>query len=347
MGFIKNDSKYFIKLVNNNMILNIVFTFISILYITFYKDNVDILSNKILPIFILVYIILVSILFSYIKKKKISELKHISIITSLLLFLTLNITNINNVLLLLTLLIPVFISSFFNSVKITKIYSYVTGILLVLLSILHVVISLNNIYNVLLILFISFVFIRFINQIVKNNSFILNSYNALYNEREFFRIKSSVDQLTGLYNHATYKEKLKSSLGSENKIFLSVIDIDFFKKVNDTYGHSAGDVVLKYLSRLLSHLNGEDIFTARYGGEEFVILFLNHNEEEVVSIVEKLKKNFKAKAFKELDGNSCSFSSGISKEKTRDNVISIFDRADEALYEAKKTGRDKIIVYKK
>lgn len=130
----------------------------------------------------------------------------------------------------------------------------------------------------------------------------------------------------------------------------AMLDIDFFKKVNDTYGHLMGDVVLQKLGKILSmegNLRKNDIY-GRYGGEEFLILFPNTSVRNSIYAVERITEKIKLEKFVTIEGDrfSITISTGISQFKKGDKDINdIIHRADKALYYAKHHGRDRIVVF--
>jgi len=150
------------------------------------------------------------------------------------------------------------------------------------------------------------------------------------------------DGLTGLYNHRHFQELLEQEMGRHKELVLILFDIDHFKRVNDTYGHQAGDEVLKYLGHLILQTG----ISARYGGEEFAIILpgsnLKKSFEVAVHLKDYLKKN--DTKFNQIR-IKITLSIGIAyfpkDAKTRMDLI---DKADRALYNAKETGRDKIVV---
>jgi len=151
-----------------------------------------------------------------------------------------------------------------------------------------------------------------------------------------------MDKLTGLYNRAKLDEvltrELKISSRYKRSIGLLLIDIDLFKSVNDTHGHLVGDRVLIEVSKLIkSNLRSSDTIF-RWGGEEFIVLSLETNKEEALNIAQKIRENVKQANF-EFVGNK-TISIGVTTNHQDDDINSIVKRADEALYEAKNSGRD-------
>lgn len=169
---------------------------------------------------------------------------------------------------------------------------------------------------------------------------------ASVKERDFYHSQAIIDGITKSYNRSSYNDTLNAKFSLYDNFVLAVIDIDRFKSINDTYGHANGDIVLKYLAKMLNNLNSDEVYIARYGGEEFVILFFNQTIEEANKTIEKVKNKFTSHKFKELNNNNVTFSAGIAAKVKKDTKDSLFKRADDALYKAKKTGRDKIIIAK-
>ncbi len=162
-------------------------------------------------------------------------------------------------------------------------------------------------------------------------------------ENELERL-ATIDKLTSIYNR--YKMDLsldeQVEIAKRYKRALSVIffDIDFFKKVNDTYGHKVGDEVLKELVNLVSsHLRKSDIF-GRWGGEEFLIILPETTKEEALKLAEKLRKYIQLHKFNKIEKLTCSF--GVTSIKENDNSKTIIARVDKKLYKAKQNGRNRV-----
>ena len=158
---------------------------------------------------------------------------------------------------------------------------------------------------------------------------------------------SKIDALTELYNHITFHEYL-DRLTEQSDLFhlplqLAVIDIDNFKKVNDTYGHRAGDAVLIRVAHILQDCAKPNDFVARYGGEEFAILFTEKTLEESMSIMEEIRVRIAEAPNPELDDQSVTISGGLINYEKGFGKESFFRRADEALYTAKKSGKNRIV----
>lgn len=150
------------------------------------------------------------------------------------------------------------------------------------------------------------------------------------------------DGLTGLFNHRHLQEVMEEEIKKNRELVFILFDIDHFKKINDTYGHQAGDEVLKFIGHLISQTG----IAGRYGGEEFGIILPGANLRKGVEIAVRLKDHIKKSevSFNQLK-IKFSLSLGIAHyprdAKTR---IELIEKADRALYAAKETGRDKIVI---
>jgi diguanylate cyclase (GGDEF)-like protein len=157
------------------------------------------------------------------------------------------------------------------------------------------------------------------------------------------------DGLTGLYNHAFLIELLQKELEKKEKscscISFVMIDIDFFKNINDTYGHLFGDKVLKELSTILTSVVKDGSIVGRYGGEEFGIVFSGMNKKTLVDVCEQIRKSVEIYEFK-IDNKivRITISIGAYFKDSRENLNSgeLIKFADEALYKAKNSGRNRV-----
>ena len=167
---------------------------------------------------------------------------------------------------------------------------------------------------------------------------------------------ATLDALTGFYNRRQLEERVKQEVSSakRQKRNLCVImsDIDFFKSVNDTYGHAVGDLVLKSVSKVIkSQLRDYDI-AGRYGGEEFLLLLPYTNLDEAKIVAERLRKSVESKKtdiskilpdYKDI---SVTISLGVAQYNSKEYEKVFIQNADKALYEAKESGRNKVVAYK-
>jgi|GEM_PF-2197400 len=148
------------------------------------------------------------------------------------------------------------------------------------------------------------------------------------------------DELTGLYTRRAYSQKIKKFLEKADNIYVFFIDIDDFKKFNDTYGHSAGDLLLIFVASVLRKL--EDIgFVFRWGGEEFVVFLPDFKKEEIVKIAENLLKDIEEKSEKEI-GKKITVSIGVSVCENYSDIDNKIEEADFAMYRAKEKGKNRV-----
>ena len=156
------------------------------------------------------------------------------------------------------------------------------------------------------------------------------------------------DSLTGLLNHTAAKTKLSQLIVSANTtpsdFCVAMIDIDHFKKVNDTYGHPVGDQVIRSLAWLLKgRLRATDI-VCRYGGEEFLVVLRNTDAAAAYEVLERIREDFASMPH----GNAgaairASFSGGIAQWQSSEVVAQLTKRADDALLQAKRAGRNQLL----
>ncbi len=158
---------------------------------------------------------------------------------------------------------------------------------------------------------------------------------------------ASIDTLTNIANRMKFDEILHYSIDRAKRynIALSVIlfDIDDFKKVNDTYGHLSGDVVLKEIAHIGNYNIRKSDLIARWGGEEFIILQPDIPENEAAILAERLRKAIETHTFGDV--GMVTISLGVTNFLESDNADSFMRRVDEALYAAKSSGKNKVVTH--
>lgn len=167
---------------------------------------------------------------------------------------------------------------------------------------------------------------------------------SLERESKNLELLAMTDPLTGVYNRMKFGNLMESEISKSRRyktpLSLAVLDIDFFKKINDTYGHQAGDYVLVTVAELIrSSIERADIF-ARWGGEEFMLLMPGSDINEATAKVEKLREMLAGYDFIEPPTVTGSF--GVASFGENDNMDSLIKRADDALYAAKHNGRNRV-----
>lgn len=180
-----------------------------------------------------------------------------------------------------------------------------------------------------------------------NNS--TKEITQLKNELEKARMVANTDELTGVPNRRGFNtiiKKLSETAQEENTPFaLILIDIDFFKSINDKFGHLIGDSVLRYLAKQLdSETKGKDSI-ARIGGEEFVILLPQTEYQNALKLADTLRQkvaSFTLKVKGQDKPLKLTISAGVATYQIGEDIEKLIERADKALYQAKKSGRNKV-----
>ncbi|MDD2652926.1 MAG: diguanylate cyclase [Sulfurimonas sp.] len=154
------------------------------------------------------------------------------------------------------------------------------------------------------------------------------------------------DPLTKLYNRAHFDETInfiaKNQRKSDVDFILAIVDIDYFKRINDTYGHQVGDDALVCVAKNIKKSLRENDLVARWGGEEFVIMLKNVTLDEAQKIMEKVRSNIEKNIVCHDIKVTASF--GLTKYRENEEPKETFKRVDDALYEAKDGGRNRIVV---
>ncbi|WP_409526316.1 GGDEF domain-containing protein [Nitrincola sp. MINF-07-Sa-05] len=153
---------------------------------------------------------------------------------------------------------------------------------------------------------------------------------------------SELDTLTKLFNRRAGERILRQVMTDKNAVGLAIFDVDHFKKINDTYGHPAGDKVLKELAQRCTEVIRKDGTVVRWGGEEFIVIFQHVEKSDLWQISERLRLCIFEKDIEPVGQVSASF--GLVMATDFDTAESLLERADLALYEAKKAGRNCAII---
>ncbi|HBS05750.1 MAG TPA: diguanylate cyclase [Leptospiraceae bacterium] len=155
------------------------------------------------------------------------------------------------------------------------------------------------------------------------------------------------DSLTGLFNHTTTRKKLETEVmrcQKQNEMMgFAMIDIDKFKHVNDTYGHSAGDRVIQNLARLLKQRVRRNDIVGRYGGEEFAVIVTGMDRDSIKDRLEEIREDFSNVVHSYLNYQfQCTFSCGLTFYPDHPGAQELNDAADEAMYRAKSHGGNQV-----
>lgn len=174
-------------------------------------------------------------------------------------------------------------------------------------------------------------------------------YQAQLNEQ---RQKLYIDALTNIPNRASFDERFEAEFDRAKRynhaLTLAVLDVDHFKKINDSFGHTAGDKTLSALGRLLRKWLRRSDFVARYGGEEFVILLPDVPVNQARPLLQKLCDNVAAVPFVYRGQNlTITVSIGAAQANLAETSLDLFEIADKALYQAKNNGRNQVVIAEK
>lgn len=202
--------------------------------------------------------------------------------------------------------------------------------------------------NIVVVFFMAFIACLLSNIIMtyieERKAELISSYQA----QMILNRKVKMDPLTNLYNQKTFFNKLKESVELaeyQNEVFsMAILDIDNFKAINDTYGHSAGNQILEGLSDLMGLVfSPKTEFVARYGGEEFGIIFKGMTGEQAYERIEQLRRHFSDSRLSCVGKIHVTFSGGIAQYNPGEGKNTLFNRADAALYEAKREGKNQTV----
>jgi len=173
---------------------------------------------------------------------------------------------------------------------------------------------------------------------------------ATMSEAEQMKKRAYTDPLTDMFNRRYFMDNselaLQESIKSNHDFSIVMMDIDYFKKINDTYGHSVGDDVLKIFAMRIRHVLRDGEIAARYGGEEFIVALPKTSKEDALATANRIQDNIRKLPFI-MDGLSIPVTASIgvaSKSEVSKTMQSIIDAADAAVYEAKNAGRNMVIL---
>lgn len=177
---------------------------------------------------------------------------------------------------------------------------------------------------------------------------LMSSIMGSYNRQVTLMSELMIDPMTGLYNRRSFEESLEKEIESVEqtgvKSYVTIFDIDHFKDVNDTYGHSNGDIVIKALCKMMKEKSKDMGLAFRYGGEEFVILFHDVELSKVMNVVEDIRTEFRCYYFHFMNKDGITCSCGVAEYIKGESSKAWFNRADSALYQAKESGRNRTVI---
>src|SRR3989344_3726891 len=186
--------------------------------------------------------------------------------------------------------------------------------------------------------------LRVLNPAVKKN--LTKLIKELEKNIDYLYEIATIDEKTGVYNNKFFKTVSEMELDKVNRgigpLSLLILDLDNFKKLNDTYGHMIGDKMLKRLGLVMKENTRKYDIISRFGGEEFIILLPNTNIKRAITVCNRLR--IKIQQDKETIKYRVTISGGLTEYKKGDSIKRMQQRADKALYQAKKLGKNRIEV---
>ena len=160
------------------------------------------------------------------------------------------------------------------------------------------------------------------------------------------KLEAERDALTGLYNRRSFDRDIEALQQSGTPYSVIIVDVDDFKKINDTYGHLIGDEILKIVGSVLQNYIRKGTKAYRYGGEEFVILVPHADVKVAHLIAERIRSIIENRCYRS-DNQQCiqfTASFGVAQKKDGESIKEVLERADKALYEAKKEGKNRVVI---
>ena len=159
-------------------------------------------------------------------------------------------------------------------------------------------------------------------------------------------LSASTDHLTAFKNVRTFNNELMDVEREKKPVTLAVVDIDYFKDYNDSFGHDNGDLLLKQMAQVFNELSAFDTDFYRIGGEEFAVIIDTSNQRDAEAFIHDLQEIVAHRRFRTTSGDpvSVTISVGVAHSRTGETLKRTLKRADVALYQAKKSGRNQVIV---
>ena len=183
--------------------------------------------------------------------------------------------------------------------------------------------------------------------IKSGDKYIIDEFDGIDTLKSNLEKKALYDPLTNCFNKKEIEflaeNFLKNYLRYNTPFSILMLDIDFFKKINDTYGHLAGDYILKEVSNTIKKTIRDSDVCGRFGGEEFLVLLPNTKMSGALKLAERIRQSIENKKFEfENKQINITISIGLTSASKTDSVFSLIERADDGLYDAKRNGRNRV-----
>lgn len=250
-------------------------------------------------------------------------------------------------------ILPIFVSTIFSNVKITR-WMFLMSSLAVLLIGVKMYFAMKFDSSMLMQIFVAcFMFLcsyLLAKILIRHGNDNLTTLLNFDTRQRYMQEQLKLDPFTGLFNRKTFDDylpRLMEECKSANKyLSMAMIDVDHFKCVNDLYGHAVGDQVLLRLSHILKEIQAGNIHVFRMGGEEFAVLFKDCGAEEAYRICEDMRTRMESASLRNIDKRRVTFSCGLVCMNPSNTAPEAFTKAaDSALYLAKNKGRNNTVIY--
>lgn len=327
------------------------------------KGNFDYYEKHVLnPTFISIILFsIVELLYRFIKGKYKELSKYLILIAGTLFVYILVYVHHSVSVIYVLFIFPIMLSVYYGSKKIT-LFSFVLNLLSYLLIVFFYLPTTSikntnhNTTSICTTIAIIISSVLLVYSYINRSHEIINTFIGMYKSGQELTLKnfvmefnSKIEPVTGLYNHKTFYEYLEQLIEQSESfqfpLSLAVLDIDNFKRINDTYGHSLGDDVIHTLAEIIKNNIGSDDYAARYGGEEFAIIFTDKDKHAAFEMIEVIRRNFNNEIINGMSTEKFSISIGISEVSEGISKETLFNNADKALYDAKKSGKNKTVIY--
>ena len=247
------------------------------------------------------------------------------------------------------LLLMIFLSTIYHDKKLTRLTSLISFIGAILAVFVIKYDGDHTITSKYISDFIVMVFIFIVAHVTAE--FVINSNKAEHSkilkaieEKEKYWYGMMIDDLSGLYSRTALRTYINKLQDYKGELFVVMIDLDNFKKINDTYGHQYGDNVIRILGQTFNPYLGDSFSAFRYGGDEFLTI-IKSDKNHANMLIAETRESFRKNCLTQFKNSELSFSAGISRFSNDIPIAEIIKQADSALYKAKKAGKNTTVIY--
>jgi|GEM_PF-4376248 len=247
------------------------------------------------------------------------------------------------------LLLMIFLSTIYHDKKLTRLTSLISFMGAILAVFVIKYDGDHTITSKYISDFIVMVFIFIVAHVTAE--FVINSNKAEHSkilkaieEKEKYWYGMMIDDLSGLYSRTALRTYINKLQDYKGELFVVMIDLDNFKKINDTYGHQYGDNVIRILGQTFKPYLGDSFSAFRYGGDEFLTI-IKSDKNHANMLIAETRESFRKTCLTQFKNSELSFSAGISRFSNDIPIAEIIKQADSALYKAKKAGKNTTVIY--